>query len=105
MELKKEKPPEDILRLPHPTDGYKEAKRILEETYGKNLKIHKALIKNIGGFLTITGLRKSIHDLYDRLSRAVRTLKTMGKIGSTQYLVYADKLGPVRDIVAQQDNN
>ena len=107
LELVKEKQGRDILGLPHPTDGYRGAKRILEETYDNNIMVHKALIKDIGGFLTITGLSKvqSIHDLYHQLSRAARTLKTVGKINSVQCLVYTDKLGPVGDIIAEQDSS
>ena len=48
LELVKGKPKEDILGLPHSADGYKEAKRILEQTYGKETKLHKALIKELG---------------------------------------------------------
>jgi hypothetical protein len=47
LELLKGKPKEDILGLPHNEDGYIEAKRILVETYGKDIKITKSVIKEI----------------------------------------------------------
>lgn len=37
LELVKGKPKDDILGLPHTGDGYKEAKRILEQMYGKDI--------------------------------------------------------------------
>lgn len=40
LELVKGKPKDDILGLPHSEDGYEEAKRILEQTYGKDIKVH-----------------------------------------------------------------
>ena len=42
LELVRDKPREDILGLPHTADGYKEAKRILVENYGKDIKVQKA---------------------------------------------------------------
>ena len=39
--LVKDKPGEDIVGLPHSIEGYKEAKRILQETYGKDSKVHE----------------------------------------------------------------
>lgn len=47
LELVKDKPRDDIMGLPHSVDGYKEAKRILTETYGKDTKVHRALIKDL----------------------------------------------------------
>ena len=47
LELVKGKPKEDILGLPHSTEGYAEAKKILVDTYGKPFKVQKALIKNL----------------------------------------------------------
>ena len=47
LELVRGKPKDDILGLPHTEDGYKEAKRILEQTYGKDIKEHKALTKEL----------------------------------------------------------
>ena len=47
LELVKEKPKEDILGLPHSTEGYAEAKIILVDTYRKPFKAQKALIKDL----------------------------------------------------------
>lgn len=48
-----------------------------------------------------------IHDFYNRLSRVVRTVNTMKKLASAQSMVYMliDKLGPVREILAQKDDD
>lgn len=55
--------------------------------------------QRFAGWYTITGLNK--------VTRAVRTLKTMGKVDSAQNLVYKlmYKLGPVRGIITKEDNN
>ncbi|XP_065058541.1 uncharacterized protein LOC135686269 [Rhopilema esculentum] len=107
LELTKGKPREDILGLPHTVDGYKEAKRILLSTYGKDIKVHKALIKEIESLPPITNIHKtaSINEFYNKLSRVVRALATMKKLDSVQSTVFTimDKLGPVREIIAQGD--
>ena len=92
-ELLKGKPKKDISGLPHSADGHKEAKRILEQTYGKETKIHKALIKELEGLATITSIHKisNIHEFYNKLTRVVRTLVTMKKLETTQScVVYID---------------
>ena len=38
---------ESILGLPHTEEGYEEAKAILVQTYGKDVKVHKALIREL----------------------------------------------------------
>ena len=99
LELVKGKPKEDILGLPHTEDGYCKAKRILEQTYGKDIKVHKALIKEMEKLPVILSIHKLgiIHKFYNKLSRVVRTLTIMKKITSAQSMVYTimDKLGPV----------
>ena len=108
LELTKGKPREDILGLPHTKEGYIEAKRILESTYGKDIKVQRALIKELENLPTITGTRRTanIHEFYNKLSRVVRTLSTMENLASCQGMVYTimDKLGPVREILAQSDD-
>eukprot|EP00794_Sanderia_malayensis_P017862 gene17862-19643_t len=105
IELTKGKPRQDILGLPHSVDGYEEAKRILVSTYGKDSKVHKALIKEIENLHQITNIHKtaSVHEFYNKLSRTVRTLATLKKLDSAQSTVYTllDKLGPVREILAR----
>ena len=108
LELVEGKPKEDILGLPHTVDGYEEAKRILQETYGKDIKVHKALIMELETLPEITNVRKTkeVHEFYNRLARVTRTLTTMGKIMTAQAHVYSifNKLGPVKEILAQNDD-
>ena len=109
LELVKGKPKDDILGLPRTGDGYKEAKRILEQTYGKDIKVHKALINELEELLAISSIHRlnDIHDFYNKLSRVVRTLVTMKRITSAQSLVYTlmDKVGPVREVLVQKDDD
>ena len=109
LELVKGKPKDDILGLPHTVEGYEEAKRILEDTYGKDVKVHKALIKELEGLLPISSIHKlrEIHDFYNKLSRVVRTLVTMRRVETAQSLTYTlmDKLGPVREALIQKDDH
>lgn len=99
LELVKGKPRDDILGLPHTQEGYEEAKRILQQTYGKDIKVHKALIKELEDLTPITSIHKlqGIHEFYNQLSRAVCTLVTMKRLTTAQSMVYSlmDKLGPV----------
>ena len=108
LECLKGKPKEDILGLPHTAAGYKEAKRILSETYGKDIKVHRSLIRELESLPEISNIRhiRKEHEFYEKLSRTVRTLNTMNKIDSAQSTVYTllDKLGPVREILAQRDD-
>lgn len=105
-ELVTGKPKDDILGLPHTEDGYKEAKRILEKTYGKDIKEHKALTKELEELPAIISIH-SVHDFYNKLSRVVRILITMERLISAQSLVYTPmaKLGPVREVLIQKDDD
>ena len=109
LELVEGKPREDILGLPHTESGYEEAKKILEKTYGKDIKIHKALIKELEGLEAISSIHNvhKIHEYYNKLTRIVRTLVTMKKIDSAQSYVYTlvDKLGPVKEGLIQKDDD
>ena len=109
LELVKGRPRDDILGLPHTQDGYEEAKRILEQTYGKDIKVHKALVKELEELPTISSIHRlhSIHDFYNKLSRVVRTLITMKRLTSVQSMAYTlmDRLGPVREVLIQKDDN
>ena len=100
LDLTKGKPRNDIFGLPHTTTGYAEAERILAETYGKNFKVHRALVKELENVHTITNIHKvaSIQEFYNKLARIIRTLATMKKLDSVQSMVYTlmDKLGPVQ---------
>ena len=89
-------------------DGYAEAKRILAETYGKDFKVHRALVKELENIHTTTSTHKvtCINEFYNKLARVIRTLATMKKLDSVQSIVYTlmDKLGPFQRILAQNDN-
>ena len=108
LELMEGKPRDDILGLPHSVEGYDEAKRILQDTYGKDIWVHKALIKDLEGIAAINNTHKikEVHEFYNKLARTVRTLKTMHKLETAQSFVYTlmDKLGPVREILTQSDD-
>jgi len=58
LELVEGEPRSHILGLPHTVEGYKEGKRILELTYGKNIKVLKALMKHLETLPNITSLSK-----------------------------------------------
>ena len=109
LELVKGKPKDDILGLPRTHDGYTEAKRILQQTYGKGIKVHKALIKELEDLPAISSIHRvqNIHEFYNKLSRVVRTLITMKRLSSAQSTVYSlmDKLGPVREVLVQKDDD
>lgn len=61
LELVKRKPQEDILGLLNTDDGYRDAKWILEEIYGKDVRIYEAFFKDIRGLLNITEyIRKKV---------------------------------------------
>ena len=108
LELVTGKPREDILGLPHTRDGYEEAKRILEQTYGRDIKIHKTLIKELENLPHITSVQKltEIHNFYNHLARIIRTLVTMKKLETAQSFVYSlmDKLGPVKEALVRKDD-
>ena len=108
MELVVGKPKEDILGLPHNEDGYQEAKRILEMTYGRDIKIRKALIKELESLSAITSIHKlkRVHEYNNKLSRIIRTLAAMKKLDTAQSFVYMlmDKLGLVKEALVQKDD-
>jgi len=69
----KGKPKDDILGLPHTEDGYNEAKRILEQTCRKDIKVHKALNKELEELPVISSIHRlnSRHDFCKKISRMV----------------------------------
>jgi len=103
LELVEGEPKEHILRLPHTPEGYNEAKKILEMTFRKDVKVHKALIKDLEALPNKTSVNKikevHVHKFYTQLSKTVRTLATMKKLERAQSYVYSimDKLGPVSE--------
>ena len=108
LELVKWKPKEDILGLPHSSEGYAEAKKILVDTYEKPFMVQKALIKDLE---QLKGIRqqyqlREVHEFYNPSSRIIRSLNTTGKLSAAQSHVYTllNKLGPVRKIITQEDD-
>jgi len=79
LDLVEGEPKEHILGLPHTPESYNEAKKILELTFGKDIKVHKALIKDLEALPNITSVEKikEIHKFHTQLSKTVRTLPTM----------------------------
>ena len=73
LELVEEEPKEHILGLPHTPEGYHEAKKILKMTFGKDIKVHKALIRDSESLTNITSSHKikEIHEFYTKLSKTV----------------------------------
>ena len=109
LELAKGKLREDTLGLPHTEDGDNKPKKMLNDIYGKDIKVHKQLTKEIESLHPITNIHKfqSIGEFYNKLARTVRTLTTMKRLDSAQCFLQTlmDKLGPVREITAQQEDN
>ena len=70
LELVEGEPKEHILGLPHTPEGYHEAKKILEMTFGKDIKVYKALIRDLESLPNITSSHKikEIHKFYTKLS-------------------------------------
>ena len=98
-----------ILGLPHTPEGYNELKKVLEMTYGKDNKVHKALIKDLEALPKIISVDKikEVHEFCIQMSKTVQTLATMKKLEGAQSYVYSimDKLGPIRKAMAQKDDD
>ena len=109
FELVEGEPRSQILGLPQTVEGYEEAERILELTYGKDITVVKALIKDLETLLNITSLIKvkEFNEFYNQLSRTVRAINTMKKLQSAENYVYniMDRLGPVREVLVQKDDD
>ena len=101
IELLKGKPKNDILGLPHNAEGYAEAKRILQEGYGKDTVVLKNLIMQLQYLPAIRNnqQRYEINEFSSKFSRIVRTLKTMQKLDSAEAFVHTtfNKLGPIKE--------
>ena len=98
-----------MLGLLHTQEGYEEAKKILQSTYGKDIKVRKALIVELEGLRSITNISQiqETHEFYNKLARVVQTLATMKKLKTAQSHVYPvmDKLGPVKEALVQKDDD
>ena len=103
LELVRGKPKDDTPGLPHSEDGFEEEKCILAQPYGKDIKVHKALMKELEELPSICNTHRinDIHHFYNNLSTVVQTLVTMKRLTSAQSLIYTlmDNLGPVREVL------
>ena len=75
------------------------SKRILQDTYGKDVEVHKALIKELGNLPNVSNIHKprDIHEFHSEFSCVVRYAE------SNSYN-QMDKVGPVREVIAQKDD-
>ena len=88
LELVKGKPLRDITGLPHTEAGYITAKEILQEKYGKSIKVKRAVMKELEDLESIPHSSNNKIErcliFYDQFSKTVRTLDTMGGLGSAE---------------------
>ena len=72
-------------------------------------RVHKALIKDLEALPKISSVHKikEVHEFYTQLSKTVWILATMKILEGAQSYVYSimDKLGPVREVMAQKDDD
>ena len=110
LELCKGEPLEAITGLPHTAEGYEAAKEILTDTYGKSHRVKRTFIQDLEELPTIPFSSNHIeraHSFYKALSKAVRTLHTMGALSEVEGLTYTllDKLGPIKEPIIMRDDN
>ena len=110
LELCKGEPLEAITGLPHTAEGYEAAKGILTDTYGKSHRVKRTFIQDLEELPTIPFSSNRIeraHSFYKALSKAVRTLHTMGALSEVEGLTYTllDKLGPIKEPIIMRDDN
>ena len=109
LSLTKGKPRDDISGLPHNIDGYKMAKSILQQKYGKDSVVFKTLVLELENLPSIRYVyqKREINDFSQRFSKIVRTLTTMGKISSVDGNVHSvfSRLGPLRENLAATNDD
>ena len=67
--------------LPFTTEGYKEAKKILQTKYGNTSEIVNSYVEEIMNLPMVTGTRpEKMHPFYEKLVYCVQSLGTLGKI-------------------------
>ena len=94
--------------LPFSSEGYERAKNILQDKYGETSEIINAHIQAILQLPVIHGTNpKKIHDFYEKLSRNVQVLETMGRLQEVNGAVRMtlDKLPHVRSSLVLLDDN
>ena len=80
-----------ILGLIQAIEQYAHVKKILEEKYGKDIKVrkvHKQIWAHCLKILNIK-LMKDVHKLCKKLSKVIRALNTMKKIDKAETCVYS----------------
>ena len=109
LELCKSKAKDAIAGLPYTEEGFLEAKRILVDKFGRPTQVKRAILKQIEDLETITSTNRlqKVHTFTEKLSKAVRTLKTMGALMEAQALIYPlfDKLGSTKEYLIQRDDD
>ena len=96
-----------ISGLPYTEEGYNEAKKILNKKFGRTADIVKHYIKEITELSNPGRDIRKIHEFSDRLSVAVQSLKTLGKLAETRSLAQTtlEKLSGIRnDLIGAAEN-
>ena len=109
LELVRGKARDCISGLPYSAEGYQEAKKILVEKFGRPTQVKRSVLKQIEDLEKINAPNRleKVHAFTEKLSKSVRTLKTMGVLAEAQALVYPlfDKLGSTKEFIIQRDDD
>ena len=108
QELLEEKRKQEILGLPFSSEGYQQAKEILERKYGIDSEIINAHVTQIFSLPAV--MRHDvikIHDFYQKLNLSVQSLKTLKKLSTVEGLVRMtlDKLECIKSDLIRTDDN
>ena len=107
-ELLTDQPKKEILGLPFSEEGYNCAKEILKRKYSNASEIVQAHGKEILKLPKISTLNlKQIHKFYHMLNVNVNSLKSLGKLDTTEILVCKtlEKLEPIKSDLIRTDSN
>ena len=79
------------------------------DKFGRPTQVKRSILKQIEDLETITSTNRlsEVHTFTEKLSKAVRTLRTMGSFHEAQALVYPlfDKLGSIKEYIIQRDDD
>ncbi len=106
QELLEPKVKKCVEALPFTSEGYNRAKSILQDRYGKQSEIIKAFTKQIFDLPKIPDVNpKRIHEFVDKLTYAVQSLETLGKLSQVNGYVSMtlDKLPGIRGDLVRTD--
>ncbi len=107
-ELLEPKVRKTIEALPFTSEGYNRAMSILQERFGKESEIIKAYSKQIFDLPTINDLNvNKIHEFTDKLTYAVQSLETLGKLSQVNgnVAMTLDKLPAIRGDLVRTDES